>query len=89
METQITIWKKAIADHVEDMSVIQISDTVRCASYGTGVVLNFRPIDSVYTVSLDTWKLATGKSPLIYMQATALKKVSTEKFPFLDILSGK
>ena len=36
--------------------------------YGKGVVRNFRDADGFYEVSLEAWKLATGKSPRAYLR---------------------
>ena len=82
--------RNAVALHKEHMSVINIGDSVRCSVYGSGVVVESKgTIDVIYTIQLDTWKLANGKSPLIYMQTNNMQKLPQPyTFPYLVCLAA-
>lgn len=59
--------------------LIQIGDKVTC-NFGTGEILDIRN-DGVYVVTLMNWFMADGKSPKLYLQASAIKKVESLKWP--------
>lgn len=56
------------------MDGIIVGDEVKCM-YGVGRVVDTRNADGMYVVSLHSWKLATNKSPIIYMQRSAFQKL--------------
>jgi len=44
--------------------------------FGKGLILKIRSEDGIYVVTLLNWKLATDKSPVLYLNKSALSKVT-------------
>jgi hypothetical protein len=55
---------------VEQM--FRVGDVVRTV-YGVGEVQNIRPSDGFYIVILRDWKLASGQSPVLYLEGRAMR----------------
>eukprot|EP01038_Epipyxis_sp_PR26KG_P006736 gene6736-9230_t len=68
-----------------------VGDTIDCI-FGQGTIKAFRESDQIYIVELLNWKLATDKSPILYLQQTALSKPNlkeTTNTPTLEQTSQK
>ena len=63
-------------------SGFKVGDEVKCM-YGIAVISGFRTEDAMYIANLTTWKLATGKSPLIYMPRSSFQ--STAACPVIGV----
>jgi hypothetical protein len=55
-----------------------VGDEIVCA-FGEGTIEDIRLNDAMYIVQLRNWKLATGKSPIIYMQESSFWKPNKDK----------
>ena len=42
--------------------------------FGAGVVKDIRSSDATYVVELSSWKLATNRSPILYLNQSSLSK---------------
>lgn len=49
-----------------------INSSIRC-SFGNGKVVSIRTTDGIYVVQLDTWQLADGKSPTLYLNEASIE----------------
>lgn len=70
----------------------QVGDEITTV-FGAGKIINHRDEDNIYIVQLDNWKLATGKSPTLYLNQDAIahaikKEKINEQFSF-DVLYKK
>lgn len=63
--------------------VFKVGDKVS-STFGSGVINEIRQTDSVYVVTLDSWFLATGKSPVLYLQSQSFSlKIKSSSIPNL------
>jgi hypothetical protein len=70
-----------------DKCVISLGDYVQ-SPFGIGTVQRLNRANyEIYEITIDSWKLATGKSPVLYSIPSVLKKVSSDKFDILQTLS--
>lgn len=56
-------------NEVDVKPLYRVGDSV-CTAYGDAVIESVRAIDHIYELTLKNWKLATGKSPRLYMKST-------------------
>jgi hypothetical protein len=54
----------------------KVGEMISC-SFGKGEIKEIRT-DGVYVVTLANWALATGKSPILYLQESAIKRYSAQ-----------
>lgn len=57
-------------------SFFAVNDSVK-TQYGTGHIVSIRESDGVYVVILESWHLATGKSPVLYLQAETIQLIKS------------
>lgn len=84
-----------------EKDIISIGDYVQTPfSSLIGTIQNIRESDAIYEISIDSWKLATGNSPILYaasnsyaitedrrnFKVSSVRKVSSDKFGILSIL---
>lgn len=72
---------------IQGSSSFTKGDKVTC-NFGTGELLDIRA-DGVYVVTLFNWFMADGKSPKLYLQESAIKKVGECVFNYgANVVSG-
>jgi hypothetical protein len=64
-------------------SYFSVGDLVS-TQYGTGHITSIRTTDGVYVVILENWHLATGKSPVLFLQAESLQLIKAAPHSILE-----
>jgi hypothetical protein len=73
--------------HRKDVKIRFLNgDKISC-SFGEGIVQEYRKSDGVYVIHLVNWKLATHKSPVLYLQESAVSKCIPRKVPIEEIIA--
>jgi hypothetical protein len=56
--------------------IFRVGDAVRTV-YGPGQIVKIRETDGFYVVHMRDWKLASGQSPVLYLDERSLRKDGT------------
>lgn len=55
-----------------------IGSVIKC-SFGEGLITSIRDKDGIYVIKLNNWKLADGKSPILYLNQSSITMSDIEK----------